>query len=110
MFIARTWPDGANRPNGGVYVGKIELNLKRELLKISNQNGRAKNQNVADEFGFEQLRNFFYPVWKNPKHACLKYFWAMHKMWMPLALITGNFLMVDRAPSVTEGYVFYLIQ
>ena len=73
-----TWPD-VRTANGGIYA-EDELDLNGSFLKIATRM-TVQNQNVADEFGLNSLK-IFYPE---------------------MGLSYG-----DRAPSVTEGYGFYL--
>lgn len=103
MFML-TWPD-VRTANGGVYV-EDELNLRGSFLKIATRMA-VQNQNVADEFGLNSLR-IFYPDMEKSKTRLLKSISGLwHKMWMPWHLNTG-ISYGDRAPSVTEGYGFYL--
>ena len=67
----------------------------------------VQNQNVADEFGLNSLR-IFYPEMEKSKTRFQKSISGQwHKMWMPWHLNAG-LSYGDRAPSVTEGYGFYL--
>ena len=67
----------------------------------------VQNQNVADEFGLNSLK-IFYPEMEKSKTRFLKSISGQwHKMWMPWHINAG-LSYGDRAPSVTEGYGFYL--
>ncbi|WP_239985713.1 MULTISPECIES: TonB-dependent receptor [Arenibacter] len=103
MFML-TWPD-VRTTNAGVYV-EDELNLNGSFLKIATRMA-VQNQNVADEFGLNSLR-IFYPEMEKSKTRFLKSISGQwHKMWMPWHFNAG-LSYGDRAPSVTEGYGFYL--
>ncbi|NKI27054.1 TonB-dependent receptor [Arenibacter sp. 6A1] len=103
MFML-TWPD-VRTANGGIYV-EDELSLKGSSLKIATRIA-LQNQNVADEFGLNSLR-IFYPEMEASKTRFLKSISGQwHKMWMPWHLNAGVSY-GDRAPSVTEGYGFYI--
>ncbi|MEZ4971066.1 MAG: TonB-dependent receptor [Flavobacteriaceae bacterium] len=103
MFML-TWPD-VRTANGGVYV-EDELDLNGNSLKIATRM-TVQNQNVADGFGLNSL-GIFYPGMERSKTRFLKSISGQwHKMWMPWHFNAG-FSYGDRAPSVTEGYGFYL--
>ncbi|MCK0134459.1 TonB-dependent receptor [Arenibacter sp. S6351L] len=103
MFML-TWPD-VRTANGGVYA-EDELDLNGSFLKIATRM-TVQNQNVADEFGLNSLK-IFYPEMEKSKTRFLKSISGQwHKMWMPWHINAG-LSYGDRAPSVTEGYGFYL--
>ncbi|RAJ10016.1 TonB-copper family protein [Arenibacter echinorum] len=103
MFML-TWPD-VRTANGGVYA-EDELDLNGSLLKLATRL-TVQNQNVADEFGLNSLK-IFYPEMEKSKTRFLKSISGQwHKMWMPWHFNAG-LSYGDRAPSVTEGYGFYL--
>ncbi len=103
MFML-TWPD-VRTANGGIYA-EDELDLNGSFLKIATRM-TVQNQNVADEFGLNSLK-IFYPEMEKSKTRFLKSISGQwHKMWMPWHFNAG-LSYGDRAPSVTEGYGFYL--
>jgi iron complex outermembrane receptor protein len=103
MFML-TWPD-VRTANGGVYA-EDELDLNGSFLKLATRL-TVQNQNVADEFGLNSLK-IFYPEMEKSKTRFLKSISGQwHKMWMPWHFNAG-LSYGDRAPSVTEGYGFYL--
>ncbi|WP_238389942.1 TonB-copper family protein [Arenibacter aquaticus] len=103
MFML-TWPD-VRTANTGVYV-EDELDLNGSFLKLATRM-TVQNQKVADEFGLNSLR-IFYPEMEKSKTRFLKSISGQwHKMWMPWHFNVG-LSYGDRAPSVSEGYGFYL--
>lgn len=103
MFML-TWPD-VRTANGGVYA-EDELDLNGSFLKLATRL-TVQNQNVADELGLNSLK-IFYPEMEKSKTRFLKSISGQwHKMWMPWHFNAG-LSYGDRAPSVTEGYGFYL--
>lgn len=103
MFML-TWPD-VRTANGGVYIEDV-LDLNGSSLKVA---GRmtVHGQHVADELGLNGLK-IFYPEMERSKTRFLKSISGQwHKMWMPWHFNAG-ISYGDRAPSVTEGYGFYL--
>lgn len=103
MFML-TWPD-VRTANAGVYV-EDELDLNGGFLKLATRM-TLQNQKVADEFGLNSLR-IFYPEMEKSKTRFLKSISGQwHKMWMPWHFSIG-LSYGDRAPSVSEGYGFYL--
>ena len=103
MFML-TWPD-VRTANGGVYA-EDELDLNGSFLKLATRL-TVQNQNVADDFGLNSLK-IFYPEMEKSKTRFLKSISGQwHKMWMPWHFNAG-LSYGDRAPSVTEGYGFYL--
>ena len=103
MFML-TWPD-VRTVNVGFYV-EDEIELKGSTLKVATRLA-LQNQDVVDEFGLNSLR-IFYPEMQKSKTRFLKSISGQwHKMWMPWHLNVG-LSYGDRAPSVSEGYGFYL--
>jgi iron complex outermembrane receptor protein len=103
MFML-TWPD-VRTANGGVYA-EDKLDLNGSFLKLATRM-TVQNQNVADEFGLNSLK-IFYPEMEQSKTRFLKSVSGQwHKMWMPWHVNAG-LSYGDRAPSVTEGFGFYL--
>jgi len=103
MFML-TWPD-VRTANGGIYTEDV-LDLKGSSLKIATRL-TLQQQDVADDFGLNSLK-IFYPDMERSKTRFLKSVSGQwHKMWMPWHLNAG-ISYGDRAPSVTEGFGFYL--
>ncbi len=103
MFML-TWPD-VRTANTGVYL-EDELDLNGSFLKLATRL-TVQNQKVADELGLNSLR-IFYPEMEKSKTRFLKSISGQwHKMWLPWHFNVG-LSYGDRAPSVSEGYGFYL--
>ena len=103
MFML-TWPD-VRTANGGIYAMDV-LDLKGSSLKLATRLA-LQGQYVADELGLNSLK-IFYPEMERSKTRFLKSISGQwHKMWMPWHLNAG-ISYGDRAPSVTEGFGFYL--
>lgn len=100
-----TWPD-VNTHFQGVYVDdKFKINEKSSL-KFLGFIGFHRNK-VASEFGLNSLQ-IFYPEMKSEKNRLLKsmainYEYNKNNWEMGVGLAYG-----ERAPSVSEGYGFYL--
>lgn len=103
MFML-TWPD-VRTFNSGFYAEDM-IQFNTGYLKLSTR--LAINMgNVADEFGLNSLR-IFYPEMPQRKNRFLKsvsaqYYKDLDKFHVNTGLSYG-----DRAPSVSEGYGFYL--
>ncbi len=103
MFML-TWPD-VRTGNAGFFL-EDEIQLKGSRLKLATRMA-AQNQMVADEYGLNSLR-IFYPEMHQSKTRFLKSISGQwHKIWKPWQLHVG-LSYGDRAPSVSEGYGFYL--
>ncbi|WP_350284866.1 TonB-dependent receptor [uncultured Croceitalea sp.] len=103
MFML-TWPD-VRTLNNGVY-GEDVIKLKEASLKIS---GRLAWQsfNVADEFGLNSLK-IFYPEMEQRQNRLLKSVAAQYHTKLNLLHFTTGLSYGDRAPTVSEGFGFYL--
>lgn len=104
MFML-TWPDVATFYNGLYLDNTLELNSLSNI-KISASLGNHYN-NIKSIFGLESLQ-IFYPNLEAKKNRLLKsigsnYNWKKEKIAFNLGLAYG-----ERAPSVSEGYGFYL--
>ncbi|KIX20323.1 TonB-dependent receptor [Flavobacterium sp. 316] len=104
MFML-TWPDVVTFYNGIYLDNTYELNC-HSSLKISGSLGNHFNE-VKSTFGLESLR-IFYPNMNAAKSRILKSFasnynWKKERLAFNLGLAYG-----ERAPSVSEGYGFYL--
>ncbi len=103
MFML-TWPD-IHTTNMGVYA-QDNLEWDKSSLKLSTRLTYHSNT-VADEFGLNSLK-IFYPEMEKTNTRFLKSFSAQyHRMLNPFHLTFG-LSYGERAPSVSEGYGFYL--
>lgn len=103
MFML-TWPD-VHTTNFGVYA-QDNLEWDKSSLKLSTRLTYHSNT-VADEFGLNSLM-IFYPEMEKTNTRFLKSFSAQyHRMLNPFHLTFG-LSYGERAPSVSEGYGFYL--
>lgn len=103
MFML-TWPDVRTK-NLGLYAQNY-LHFKKASLKLSMRLAYHSNT-VADEFGLNSLK-IFYPEMEKTKTRFLKSISAQyHNMWNDFHL-NGGLSYGERAPSVSEGYGFYL--
>ncbi|MDN3673208.1 TonB-dependent receptor [Flavobacterium branchiarum] len=104
MFMY-TWPDIRTRYNGVYLEDAIPISQKA-TIKISTSIGMHSNK-VADEFGLQSLQ-IFYPDMSATKNRILKslatnYLLHYDKFEYGFGLAYG-----ERAPSVSEGYGYYL--
>lgn len=99
-----TWPD-VRTFNSGLYA-EDNIIIKESTLKLSARLA-FQNNYVASEFGLNSLR-IFYPDMAQGQNRFLKSVAAQYltKIWE--LELTGGLAYGDRAPSVTEGYGFYL--
>lgn len=103
MFML-TWPDVRTK-NLGFYA-EDHLHINKASLKLSTRLAYHSNT-VADEFGLNSLK-IFYPEMEKTKTRFLKSISAQyHNMWNDFHL-NGGLSYGERAPSVSEGYGFYL--
>lgn len=103
MFML-TWPDVRTK-NIGVFA-EDRISIGEDFLKLSARLGFHSNR-VENEFGRSSLQ-IFYPEMNVGKNRLLKSFSAhYHKMLNDFHLEAG-LSFGDRAPSVSEGYGFYL--
>lgn len=104
MFML-TWPD-VRTLNTGLYLEDlISLNNKQSLL-LSTRFGVHRNT-VADDFGFNSLK-IFYPEIERTNNRLLKSFSAQYKKDIHAFTVSVGGGYGERAPSVSEGYGFYL--
>lgn len=103
MFML-TWPD-VRTLNSGFYVEDV-INLKRGTLKVSGRLA-AHNFNITDAFGLNSLR-IFYPEMAKQQTRLLKSISAKYHAKLKLFDFTSSLSYGDRAPSVSEGFGFYL--
>ena len=103
MFMF-TWPDVHTADLG--FYAEDHLKFKADWLKLSTRLSYHENT-VNDQFGLESLR-IFYPEMEKTNTRFLKTFSAQyHKSLAPFSL-DGLLSYGERAPSVSEGYGFYL--
>lgn len=104
MFMF-TWPDVRSFYNGLFLEDRITLSANT-AVKIGASIGNHSNK-VADASGLQSLR-IFYPEMSATKNRILKslaanYIWDKSQWTIDFGLAYG-----ERAPSVSEGYGFYL--
>ncbi len=103
MFML-TWPDVRTK-NVGFYV-EDHISFEKASLKLSTRLAYHSNT-VADDFGLNSLK-IFYPEMDRTNTRFLKSFSAQyHKMLNDFHFNVGVSY-GERAPSVSEGYGFYL--
>lgn len=103
MFML-TWPD-VHTKNVGIYA-EDHLDFEKSTLKLSTRLAYHSNT-VEDEFGLNSLK-IFYPEMDKTNTRFLKSFSVQyHRMLNDFHLDTG-LSFGERAPSVSEGYGFYL--
>ncbi len=103
MFML-TWPDVRTKDVGfyaedHIAFGKASLKLSTRLAYHSNS--------VADDFGLNSLK-IFYPEMERTNTRFLKSFSAQYHRMLKNYNISGGLSYGERAPSVSEGYGFYL--
>ena len=105
LMFMYTWPDVRTFYKGFFLEDNIQVS-KASQLKLTANIGFHSNK-VADEFGLQSLQ-IFYPEMSESKNRILKSFsgnynWQNKKIDFGFGLAYG-----ERAPSVSEGYGFYL--
>ncbi len=103
MFML-TWPD-VHTLNAGLYA-EDAIALWPSTLKLSTRIA-MQNSNVNDAFGLNSLR-IFYPNMAKAKTRYLKSVSARLQRKFDLFNLDAGLAYGDRAPSVTEGFGFYL--
>ena len=103
MFML-TWPD-LHTYNLGFYA-EDELAFKKDRLKLSTRLSYHYNY-IADDFGLKSLK-IFYPGMERDKARFLKSFSAGYRTRLKNVSVSGSLSYGERAPSVSEGYGFYL--
>jgi iron complex outermembrane receptor protein len=103
MFML-TWPD-VHTLNYGFYL-EDNIKLKEGALKVATRFA-LQSFNVTDDFGLNSLK-IFYPDMERRQTRLLKsvsahYQKTFHNLQLNLGIAYG-----DRAPSVSEGFGFYL--
>tara|TARA_R110002050_G_scaffold67407_2_gene145911 strand:- start:38920 stop:40989 length:2070 start_codon:yes stop_codon:yes gene_type:complete len=103
MFML-TWPD-VRTLNTGFY-GEDMITLKESSLKISTRLA-LQGFNVADELGLGSLR-IFYPEMNQQQTRFLKSVSTLYRKKFKEINFNAGLSYGDRAPSVSEGFGFYL--
>ncbi|WP_132065771.1 MULTISPECIES: TonB-dependent receptor [Aquimarina] len=103
MFML-TWPD-VRTWNTGLYA-EDKISFKKSSLKLSARLA-VQNNNVADDFGLNSLR-IFYPEMEESKTRFLKSASLQYHKHLEPIHINAGLSYGERAPSVSEGYGFYL--
>lgn len=103
MFML-TWPD-VRTLNTGFFAEDV-IDLKKGSLELTTRLA-AQNFNVADEFGLNSLR-IFYPEMEQRQTRFLKSVSARYHRRFKTVNLSGGLSYGDRAPSVSEGFGFYL--
>ncbi|WP_276390313.1 TonB-dependent receptor plug domain-containing protein [Eudoraea chungangensis] len=103
MFML-TWPD-VRSINTGFYAEDV-LSFENSYLKFSTRFA-FQSFNVASEMGLNSLR-IFYPDMEQRQTRILKSVAARYRIEGDNFQFTGGLSYGDRAPSVSEGFGFYL--
>lgn len=103
MFML-TWPD-VQTTTMGVYL-EDAISLDWGSFKLSGRLDFHKNT-IADDFGLNSLQ-IFYPDMDKSKNRFLKSFSAQYHQALNSFHFEGGLAYGERAPSVSEGYGFYL--
>lgn len=104
MFMY-TWPDVRTFYNGLTLEDNIALSTS-EQLRISTNIGFHSNT-VANDFGLQSLQ-IFYPEMDATKNRFLKSFSGNYTKNIQKFELGFGLAYAERAPSVSEGYGFYL--
>lgn len=105
LMFMYTWPD-IRTLYSGLYLGdSYRLDEKNEI-KFSANIGFHTNR-VVDEFGLSSLR-IFYPEMDKSKNRLLKSFSGNYLFYHDKWSYNFGLAYGERAPSVSEGYGFYL--
>ena len=103
MFML-TWPD-VRTLNSGIYL-EDKISLKESSVKLSTRLA-LQTFNVADDFGLNSLR-IFYPDMAQRQTRVLKSVSTHYHRQFKALHLSGGLAYGDRAPSVSEGFGFYL--
>lgn len=103
MFML-TWPD-VRTTNVGFYA-EDNISFEESSLKLSTRLSYHSNT-VEDDFGFNSLK-IFYPEMERTNTRFLKSFSAQYHQMLNDFHLEGGLSYGERAPSVSEGYGFYL--
>ncbi|WP_026450462.1 TonB-dependent receptor plug domain-containing protein [Aequorivita capsosiphonis] len=103
MFML-TWPDVHTKDVG--FYAEDHINFEKSSLKLSTRLAYHSNA-VADDFGLNSLK-IFYPEMEKTNSRFLKSFSAQYHTPLSDFHFNGGVSYGERAPSVSEGYGFYL--
>ncbi len=103
MFML-TWPDVRTKDVG--FYGEDHIPFEKASLKFSTRLAYHSNS-VADDFGLNSLK-IFYPDMERTNTRFLKSFSALYHKMLNEFHINTSISYGERAPSVSEGYGFYL--
>lgn len=103
MFML-TWPD-VHTFDFGIY-GEDNISFDGSSVKLSSRLTFHSNT-VADDFGLNSLK-IFYPEMERTNSRFLKSFSAQYHKMLNDFHFNGGLSYGERAPSVSEGYGFYL--
>ena len=103
MFML-TWPDVRTKDVG--FYAEDHIPFEKASLKLSARLAYHSNT-VADDFGLNSLK-IFYPEMDKTNTRFLKSFSAQYHKMLNDFHINGGLSYGERAPSVSEGYGFYL--
>src|SRR5690554_3050191 len=103
MFML-TWPDVRTKDVG--FYAEDQIDFDKSSLKLSTRLSYHANR-VEDEFGLNSLK-IFYPNMDKTNTRFLKSFSAQYHHMLNDVHIHGGISYGERAPSVSEGYGFYL--
>ncbi|MBW2938669.1 TonB-dependent receptor [Aureisphaera sp. CAU 1614] len=103
MFML-TWPDVRTKDVG--FYAEDYISFKKSSLKLSTRLA-YHSSSVADEFGLNSLK-IFYPEMDESNTRFLKSLSVLYHKMLNDFHINGSISYGERAPSVSEGYGFYL--
>ncbi len=103
MFML-TWPDVRTKDVG--FYAEDHIAFEKASLKLSTRLAYHSNT-VADDFGLNSLK-IFYPEMDRTNTRFLKSFSAQYHKMLNDFHFNGGVSYGERAPSVSEGYGFYL--
>lgn len=103
MFML-TWPD-VHTADLGIYA-EDNISFKESSIKLSTRLTYHSNT-VADDFGLNSLK-IFHPDMDRTNTRFLKSFSAQYHKMLQYFHLNGGLSYGERAPSVSEGYGFYL--
>ncbi|PVW16222.1 TonB-dependent receptor [Marixanthomonas spongiae] len=104
MFML-TWPD-VRTWNTGLYLEDVVSFKNDQSLLFSTRLGVHRNH-IADDFGFNSL-TIFYPELERSQTRLLKSISGEYKKSFNVFEVAFGAAYGERAPSVSEGYGFYL--
>lgn len=105
LMFMYTWPDVRTLYNGISLEDNIAISKNSNLILNTNLGNHSNN--VASDFGLASLQ-IFYPNLKAEKNEFLKSFASTYQNHKSSILWNVHLGYGERAPSVSEGYGFYL--